>query len=676
MADQTALNGQSAPISDVKLIGIYGLPGCGKTKLIGVLKSFLTGHNFEFFEGSEVIDRLVDGGLERFKTLPPGEQRARREQAIEYIQDSCAKTGQNAIVAGHFMFWNDDIGPEPAPICTEKDNKAYTHILYLDVDPEIIVQRRRDDPTRGRPDLPVSHIRRWQERERTLLRQICYENDILFTRISPNAMSSSSTNDETLRFVSTLTDFCTHTEIINKRTVEARLDEIIAELPSTVETLLVFDADKTLASADAGDLFFDQQGDASPLKPLFKTKGYTYSAFRQAMLLFEQDHTKNEFHARCEEVALQIKLSDEIKELLSEAQKHEHVGVVIVTCGLSLVWEKVLRDAELSIPVIGGGRITDGYVVTPKVKGDLVTRLQGHHGLRVIAFGHSEMDLPMLKKADQAVVVVGEEEHRNKSMDRVLQEAINDGLKVTQARVPATASLRLAGTNHQPTEVVLGSESFINSVTKRCVATILHATDKNAAKLLQTAMRDASISGPALREAHRRVGYYLATEYVTEVLGLEECDIMHVQGNKTKGHRLLDEHKSVIVAIMRGGEPMAFGVSEAFPAAMFVHAKEPEQLDPKYLANQSTVILVDSVINSGKSIKEFADHVREVNPKLRVVVVTGVAQAGAVQARGVVWKIALAENFSVVALRLSDNKYTGHKATDTGDRLFNTTQVD
>ncbi|KAK3641776.1 hypothetical protein LTR56_011103 [Elasticomyces elasticus] len=660
MADQTALKEQVAPMSDVKLIGIYGLPGCGKTKLIGVLKSFLPGDKFEFFEGSEVIDSLVDGGLERFKTLPPPKQRAWREQAIEYIQHRCAQSGKGAIVAGHFMFWNDNIGPEPAPICTEKDKEAYTHILYLDVDPEVIVQRRRDDPTRGRPALPVSHIRRWQDGEKTLLRQMCYENDILFTRIASHAMSDSNTNDETLRFVATLTDFCTHTEIINKRTVETRLDEIIAKLPSTVETLLVFDADKTLASVDASDLFFDQQGDASPLKPLFKTKLYTYSAFRQAMLLFEQDHTNKEFHARCEEVALQITLSDEIKELLSEAQKHEHIGVVIVTCGLSLVWEKVLRDAELSIPV----------------KGDLVARLQGHHGLRVIAFGDSEMDLPMLKKADQAVVVVGEEEHRSKSMDRVLQEAINDGLEVTQARIPATASLRLAGTDHQPAEVVLGSKSFIDPITKQRMPTILHATDKNVAKLMQTAMRDASIFGPVLREAHRRVGYYLATEYLTEVLGLEECDIMHVQGNKTKGHRLSDEQKTVIVAIMRGGEPMAFGVSEAFPAAMFVHAKEPEQLDPKYLANQSTVILVDSVINSGKSIKDFADHVREVNPKLRVVVVAGVAQAGAVQAGGVVWKLALAENFSVVALRLSDNKYTGHKATDTGDRLFNTTQVD
>ncbi|KAK5740221.1 hypothetical protein LTR17_004722 [Elasticomyces elasticus] len=676
MAHQTTLREQVAPLPDVKVIGIYGLPGCGKTKLIGVLKSFLPGDKFEFFEGSEVIDSLVDGGLERFKTLPPPKQRAWREQAIEYIQHCCAESGKGAIVAGHFMFWNDNIGPEPAPICTEKDKKAYTHIFYLDVDPEVIVQRRRDDPTRGRPALPVSHIRRWQDGEKTLLRQMCYENDILFTRIASHAMSDSNTNDETLRFVATLMDFCTHTEIINKRTVEARLDEIIAELPSTVETMLVFDADKTLASADAGELFFDQQGDASPLKPLFKTKGYTYSAFRQAMLLFEQDHTNKEFHARCEEVALQVTLSDEIKELLSEAQKHEHIGVVIVTCGLSLVWEKVLRDAELSIPVIGGGRITDGYVVTPKVKGDLVARLQGHHGLRVIAFGDSEMDLPMLKKADQAVVVVGEEERRSKSMDRVLQEAICGGLKVTQTRIPPTASLRLAGTSHQPAEVVLGSESFIDSITKHRMPTILHATDKNVAKLLQTAMRDASISGPALREAHRRVGYYLATEYVTEVLGLEECDIMHVQGTMTKGHRLLDEQKTVIVAIMRGGEPMAFGVSEAFPAAMFVHAKEPEQLDPKYLANQSTIILVDSVINSGKSIKDFADHVREVIPKLRVVVVTGVAQAGAVQAGGVVWKLALAENFSVVALRLSDNKYTGHKATDTGDRLFNTTQVD
>jgi uracil phosphoribosyltransferase len=34
------------------------------------------------------------------------------------------------------------------------------------------------------------------------------------------------------------------------------------------------------------------------------------------------------------------------------------------------------------------------------------------------------------------------------------------------------------------------------------------------------------------------------------------------------GYRLLHEEATLIVPLMRGGEPMAFGVNEAFPLAM------------------------------------------------------------------------------------------------------------
>jgi hypothetical protein len=45
---------------------------------------------------------------------------------------------------------------------------------------------------------------------------------------------------------------------------------------------------------------------------------------------------------------------------------------------------------------------------------------------------------------------------------------------------------------------------------------------------------------------------------------------------------------------------MALGVNEAFPYAMFVHAEHPEDIEPHHL--QRTVVLVDSVMNSGKTV--------------------------------------------------------------------------
>jgi uracil phosphoribosyltransferase len=124
-----------------------------------------------------------------------------------------------------------------------------------------------------------------------------------------------------------------------------------------------------------------------------------------------------------------------------------------------------------------------------------------------------------------------------------------------------------------------------------------------------TPMRDAGVAGPALRAAHGNVGWYLASEFVTDMIGLEEYAIPHVQGHQTNGHRLHHEQQTAIVALMRGGEPMALGVSSAFPLAMLVHATKPSDIKFHHLQKWHNVLLVDSVINSGKSLVEFIQHI-------------------------------------------------------------------
>lgn len=88
-------------------------------------------------------------------------------------------------------------------------------------------------------------------------------------------------------------------------------------------------------------------------------------------------------------------------------------------------------------------------------------------------------------------------------------------------------------------------------------------------------MRDSAVFGPALRKAHRQAG---ATEYLTSLLGLEERRISHVLGHSTTGYQLQHERQTTIVTLMRAGEPMASGVSDVFPLAMFVHARRPEDI--------------------------------------------------------------------------------------------------
>ena len=142
----------------------------------------------------------------------------------------------------------------------------------------------------------------------------------------------------------------------------------------------------------------------------------------------------------------------------------------------------------------------------------------------VWAFGDSPLDLDMLRKADRAVIVVDGEQIRSKTMNAALTNAIDDsGLRVHQAMLPSNALPRLDVTK-LPT-IKLTEPKFVKSHLRgRYIddgLQVLCAIDKNAAKLLVTPIRDAAITGPNLREAHRRIGWYLANEFLADVIDLE-----------------------------------------------------------------------------------------------------------------------------------------------------------
>jgi uracil phosphoribosyltransferase/phosphoserine phosphatase len=419
--------------------------------------------------------------------------------------------------------------------------------------------------------------------------------------------------------------------------------------------------------------------ESCPLRALFSGPlGYTHTAFRQAVLLYEAATTEQEYNALCQDIASAVTMYSEFISLLQFVARQDHIRAVVVSCGLRRVWEAVLEKAGLasSVKVIAGGRISDGYVVTGAVKADLVAHAREHHKLYVWAFGDSVLDLGMLKNADRAVVITGDERTRSKTMDGPLEDAIdNGGLRAHQVLLPGHVWPRLTTTKLPLID--LTNKDFTANIlglhTRRSSIELVHATDRSAAKLLMTRMRDATVFGPSLREVHGRVGQYLATEFLSQVIGVEEYPIPHVQGHTSSGCRLLHERQTLIVALMRGGEPMAFGVNEVFPHAMFLHANSPGDVLHCHVKEKLTVILVDSVVNSGKTIVEFVRHIRNLHATIRIVVVAGVVQAQCMSEG--LKPLDQDRQLSLVALRLSDNKFTGKGTTDTGNRLFNTTHL-
>ncbi|KAI9746656.1 MAG: hypothetical protein M1818_000370 [Claussenomyces sp. TS43310] len=660
------------------VIGIYGIPGSGKTFLLDQLKHELGEEHFEFYDGSVMISNVTPGGLDTFQTLEESEKTRWRQLAIDTIRHECVKSGRVAVVAGHFMFWPE--GEAGRPVYTQNDLDTFTHILYLDIPVEIISNRFRSDMQKKRSPMMLKDLEKWQQTEKTQLRHLCRNYGILFSLVSQHPRLQDKVSK-------LLRDFQHHTEKHNTSFAERKLDESVMAGQVDLQTLLVLDADRTLAAIDTGKLFWERVSNShlpekySPLKTLFSgSLGYSYTAFRQATLLYEEAASDEEFESICQEVAAAVKIYPEFLSLLQLVAKEKHVGAVVVTCGLHRVWEKVLEKEGLydRIKVIGGGRIADGFVVTAAVKANLVARLQNVHRVYVWAFGDSPLDLEMLSKADQAIVVVGDEQTRSKTMEVDLFNLIRDGsLRARQVVLPSDSLPRL-NTNALPL-VQLTDQYFVESILRhrhrQGDVHIHHATNRNGTKLLMTSMRNAKIGGPALRQSHRVVGQYLATEFLPSVIGIEEFPIPHVQGHNTSGYRLLNEEKTSIVALMRGGEPMAYGVNEIFPLAMFIHASCPEDVKLHHLEGQLTVVLVDSVVNSGKSVIAFEEHIRKLHAAIRIVVVAGVVQAASVSKSSLISQFARKTSLDIIALRLSENKFTGRGTTDTGNRLFNTTHV-
>ena len=72
---------------------------------------------------------------------------------------------------------------------------------------------------------------------------------------------------------------------------------------------------------------------------------------------------------------------------------------------------------------------------------------------------------------------------------------------------------------------------------------------------------------------------------------------------------------------------------------------------------------------------DFVGHVQDLSPTIRIVVVAGVVQEQAISKGGLVYEHSRHAALDLVALRISENKYSGKGGTDTGNRLFNTTHL-
>lgn len=198
-----------------------------------------------------------------------------------------------------------------------------------------------------------------------------------------------------------------------------------------------------------------------------------------------------------------------------------------------------------------------------------------------------------------------------------------------------------------------------------------HFTDAPASRILSDRTRRSDLDTRDFSEAYADLGRFLAHQ-VLEQFELEEYQIQHCEGPRS-GVRIRNQERIGIVCLMRAGLYLAHGcrsVLRCCPLHLFSPERDkglsPKELDELAGSRLDALLIVDSVVNTGKTIRPIFAQAKSIGIK-KVIVMAGVSPV----AQGT----SIAEDHPDVMFyfaRLSHNSYVGKGGTDTGNRLFGT----
>ena len=171
---------------------------------------------------------------------------------------------------------------------------------------------------------------------------------------------------------------------------------------------------------------------------------------------------------------------------------------------------------------------------------------------------------------------------------------------------------------------------------------ILADVNENIADDISVCKSDSGISGARLADAHIRLGKILGETV----------------------RRFVPDTDTAVIVLERGGIFFGAGLYTGFGGTFYSYNPKKDELPE---IRHKTVIIVDSVINTGKSVLNITEHLK---PETEIFIATNVIQKNALY---------YLKNYKIFAVRISDNFFTGSKqkrqkngkGPDTADRLFN-----
>ena len=233
-------------------------------------------------------------------------------------------------------------------------------------------------------------------------------------------------------------------------------------------------------------------------------------------------------------------------------------------------------------------------------------KLLQKEGYKVVAYGDSKNDYYMLKSADIGYLYLGNR------LSRSLHNVDLAGVALLYDKSPY----------------------------------ILSEYDKSVDDEIEICKSNSGVNGSRLALAHlslgQKIGGWLAD--------------------------FIPNKNTAVIVLERGGRFFGDGVYCKFGGVFYPYNSNNENFPT--LHQPSTIVLIDSVINTGKTILALIEKIKEKNPCTEVVIVSNVIQRKA---------LIKLRNYKIVSVRVSDNFFigekqqhqTGTKGPDTADRLFN-----
>lgn len=152
-----------SPSQSLRRICLVGIRGVGKTTLIRSVLPDLLG--VDHIVGSAVLRELAGNAFANFDNLAPEVKQRYREDAIRWMEAHQEREGRHILCDGHTTLLNAS-RHQVEQVFTELDCRFFRELILLEAPAEVVLQRRRDDPSKRRNlDLDLLHAELAGERE-------------------------------------------------------------------------------------------------------------------------------------------------------------------------------------------------------------------------------------------------------------------------------------------------------------------------------------------------------------------------------------------------------------------------------------------------------------------------------------------------------------------------------